>query len=199
MPANPNSPFGFQYVGQIDGSPPNFGNRVGFLASGNAHQIFTGDVLAPLAAGYLDVQSPVGGGAPIGGIAGWFSWNSLSQNRKVWQNWWPGNGDSVGANPVEVFYYAGPNSVFRVQALLGPITQASVGSNANYDVGAGGQTFGAGNKSSYSLTSVGAGASLPFKIYGLPNASTNPILVQAGEDPANPYNQVFVTINNLTA
>ncbi len=200
MPANPNAPFGFLYVGRRDGAPPNFGNRLGYLSSDNTNKIFTGDVLEPIDAGYLDVATVTGGGAAIGGVAGWFRWTSISQNRTVWQNWWPGNGDSNG--PVEVEYYADPFSLFKVQCLLGPVTQADVGLNANFNVGGGGQTFGAGNQSSFTLDDsvLGSGPSLPFKVYALPNYSPiNPIFVMAGYDPSQPYNQVLVTINNLSA
>ena len=199
--ANPNSPFGFLYDGRRDGSPPNFGNRVGLIASANTNKIFTGDVLKPVAGGYLDVfTAPVGGGAPIGGIAGWFQWNSISQNKSVWQNWWPGNGDANG--DVQASYYADPFATFLVQCLLGPVANTSVGLNANFNVGGGGQTFGAGNKSSFSLDdgTLGTGPSLPFKIYSLPNYSPlNPIFVQPGFDPTSAYNQVLVTMNNLVA
>ncbi len=200
MPANPNSPVGFRYVGKRDGTGPNFGSRTGVILSNNTNKIFTGVVLKPTSAGYLDVfTAEVGGGAPIGGVAGWFTYQSISQNKSVWQNWWPGNGDANGN--VNCHYYADADALFQVQCLLGPVTQASVGLNANFNVGSGGQTFGAGNNSSFSLddATLGTGPSLPFKVYTLPNTSGNPIYVQPGFDPTQPYNQVLVTINNLQA
>ena len=96
MTTNPNAPFGFKYIGQIDGSPSNFGTRTGMIASANTNAIFTGDPLKPNASGYLDVSTVVGGGTAIGGVAAWFEWTSLSQNKVVRQNWWPGNGDASG-------------------------------------------------------------------------------------------------------
>lgn len=199
MPTNPNAPFGFQYIGKRDGDMPNFGVRTGLIASANTHATFTGDVLKPDSGGYLDVfQAAVGGGAPIGGVAAWFKWFSRSQNKTVRQNYWPGNGDAIG--DVTCYYHADPDAVFMVQALLGPILQTDVGSNGNFDVGAGGQTVGAGNQSSFSLTAIGSGASLPFKIYNLPvKGPMAPFLSTPGFDATQPYNRVFVTINNLTA
>lgn len=200
MTTNPNAPFGFKYIGQIDGSPPNFGMRTGMIASANLNDIFTGDPLKPNASGYLDVSVVVGGGAAIGGVAMWFEWVSVSQNKIVRQNWWPGNGDASG--DVTVAYHTGPGCVFEVQCLLGPITQASAGLNANFNVGSGGRTVGAGNQSSFTLDdgTLGTGASLPFKVYNLP--VKGPLAAQysmAGYDAASAYNRVFVTINNLTA
>src|SRR5260221_7919479 len=201
MTANPNAPFGFKYIGQIDGSPANFGMRMGMVASANLNKIFTGDPLKPLASGYLDVSVVVGGGTAIGGVAMWFEWSSKSQNKTVRQNWWPGNGDASG--DVTVAYHTGPASVFEVQCLLGPITQASVGLNGNFNVGAGGQQLGAGNQSSFTLddgTPLGTGASLPFKIYRLPVFGPLAALYSmAGYDLTSAHNPVLVTIKNLTA
>ena len=197
--ANPNAPFGFRYIGHRDGVSPNFGNRWGFIAEANTNPTFSGDVLDPITSGFLDVATPTGGGAPVGGVAGWFVWNSKAFGFTIRQNWWPGNGDANGN--VSAAYYADVGSIFEVQALLGPITQASVGLNGNFDVGAGGSQAVSG-KSSYSLTAVGAGASLPFKIYGLPNVSGsggNPIYVLPGYDTTTPYNVVQVTFNSLSA
>ncbi len=200
MSTNPNAPFGFKYIGQIDGSPPNFGMRTGFIASANTNAIFTGDPLKPNAAGYLDVSVVVGGGAAIGGVAMWFQWTSRSQNKTVRQNWWPGNGDAIG--DVLVAYHTGSGCVFEVQCLLGPVTQASVGLNANFNVGAGGQQVGAGNQSSFTLddATLDVGPTLPFKVYNLPvNAQASPLYMVAGYDVTSAYNRLFVTINNLTA
>lgn len=198
MVANPNAPFGFKHIGRKDGSVPNFGLRTGMIITGNLNKIFTGDVLAPNSSGYLDVASVVGGGAAIGGIAMWFEWISKSQNKTVRQNWWPGNGDASG--DVTVYYHADAQDLFLVQALLGPITQASVGLNANWDVGAGGQQIGAGNQSSSTLALLNTTSTLPFKIYNLP--VKGPLAAQystAGFDASQAYNQVIVEFNNLTS
>lgn len=202
MVANPNSPFGFVLNGNIDGSPPNFGNRNGLIASANTNKIFKGDVLKPLSAGYLDVQSEIGGGEPVGGVAEWFNWNSIAQQKTVRQNWWPGNGDATG--DVSIAYDANLTDVFLCQCLLGPITQASVGLNANFNVGSGGRTVGQGNQSSFTLDdgTLGTGPSLPFKVNRLPVQTTGPggsLYVLPGQDPTGPYNQVYVTFNNLVA
>ncbi len=202
MPANPNAPFGFKYIGQTDGgSAPNFGVRTGMIASGNLHAIFSGDPLKPLAAGYYDVSVVVGGGAAIGGIAQWFQWFSKSQNKTVRQLWWPGNGDAIG--DVEVSLRGHASNVFEVQCLLGPVPQSSVGLNGNFNVGAGGQQIGAGNYSSFTLDDsgpLGSGASLPFKVYRLPVEGPQASLYStAGYDVTQAYNRLWVTINNLVA
>ena len=202
MPTNPNAPFGFKCLGQIDGSPPNFGNRNGLIITTNLHKIFTGDVLKPMSAGYYDVATEVGGGEPVGGVASWFSWNSTAAQKIVRQNWWPGNGDAIG--DVSVTFDGNQDNLFLVQCLLGPITQASVGLNANFNVGGGGQTVGTGNFSSFTLDdgTLGAGPTLPFRVYRLPVQTTGAagsLYVLPGSDPTNAYNQVWATFNNLVA
>lgn len=202
MVANPNDPFGFALIGNIDGSPPNFGNRQGLIASANTHKIFKGDVLKPYTSGYLDVQTVTGGGETVGGVAEWFRWTSISQQKTIRQNWWPGNGDALG--DVEISYDGNVTDVFIVQCLLGPVTQASVGLNANFNVGSGGQQNGAGNNSSFTLddSTLASTAALPFKVYRLPTQTTGPggaLYVLPGQDPTQQYNQVLVTFNNLVA
>jgi len=202
MVANPNAPFGFQLIGNIDGSPPNYGNRTGLLITSNTHKIFKGDVLKPYASGYLDVQTVTGGGEAVGGVAEWFVWNSTAQQKTVRQNWWPGNGDAIG--DITVAYDANLTDVFNVQCFLGPVTQASVGLNANFDVGGGGQTVGTGNFSSFTLrdSTLDPSTSLPFKVYRLPVQTTGPggtLYTLPGQDPTQPYNQVWVTFNTLVA
>jgi hypothetical protein len=198
MPTNPNAPFGFKYIEKVDGSPPNFGLRQGLIASANTDTIFTGSPLAPVnGSGYLSLAAVVPGGEPLGGVAWSFQWVSKSQNKTVFQNWWPGNGDALG--DVIVYYRAERDSLFEVQCLLGPIVQTSVGSNANFS-GVSGTTVGAGNQSNAVLddTTIGVGASLPFKINRLPEQGPLPMgFPMAGYDVTQPYNRVWVTFNNL--
>lgn len=199
MPTNPNSPFGFKFVTNIDGSPPNYGLRPGKIASANTNKVFRGDVLKPYASGYLDVWTGAANTA-VGGVAWAFEWVSKSQNKTVRQNWWPGNGDATG--DVTVYYYAGPTNMFEVQCTTGPIQQASVGLNANFAVGSGGTQTGAGNQSSFTLddSTLATTTTLPFKVYRLPVDSNGPqstMLYTAGYDPTNTFNRVYVTFQSL--
>lgn len=202
MTTNPNAPFGFKHVGRRDGASPTFGLRRGLIASANTNKIFTGDPLKAYASGYLDVFTAAAGTAALGGVAMFFEWISKSQNKTVRQNWWPGNGDASG--DVAVYYHGDTQDIFEVQCKLGPITEASVGLNADFDKGSGGQQTGAGNLSSFTLDDgvMDTTATRPFKIYRLPVDSNGPMatsLATAGYDPSSAYNRVYVTINNLTA
>lgn len=202
MVTNPNAPFGFRYIGQRDGQPPNFGLRRGLIASANTNKMFTGDPLKAYASGYLDVFTAAAGTGALSGIALFFEWISIAQQKTVRQNWWPGNGDASG--DVAVYYHGDNGAVFEVQAKTGSILEASVGLNADHDKGAGGQQTGFGNFSSFTLddASLATTATLPYKVYRLPLDSNGPLPAMyrtAGYDPSSVQNRVWVTINNLTS
>jgi hypothetical protein len=192
--SNPSTPFGFQYLGLIDGGPPNFGVKTVQLSSTNAHKIYGGDVAAVISGGFYDVATVTGGGAPIGGIfLPDFVWQSVSQQQTVRQRAWLGNfADIVAGGVVTCRVVINPNAVFRARTTGttgAAVTQANVGSNINFNVGA-----GPGNNliSTFSADdgTIGSGASLPFRIY---NIVPNP-----PSDATSVYDQIDVIFNNLT-
>lgn len=191
--ANTNAPYGFRYVGLVDGSSPNFGMYTGKILSGGTDALYTGDVLSALSSGYYGKLTISGGGQAIGGIAIGFKWVSKSMGKTVYMPYWPGNGDANG--DVEVKVVTHPDATFQVQVKTGPLALANVGTNYNCAVGTGNTYNGI---SGYTLddTDSGAGASLPFRLYRV--QSTDALYVQPGFDTASAYNQVFVKFNNLT-
>ena len=195
--ANPSVAYGFRAVNLIDGSGmPNFGVFRGALINPAAGQkMFYGDVVAPLAGGFFAPATVTGGGAAIGGVAGtYFMWPSLTARQNIRDHWWTGNAADVSpGGQVQLAVEAAQNIVFQVRSAGtsgNPVTAAQVGQNANFIVGAGGNTLN--GLSSYALddNTIGAGATLPFKIYGLVPAPSS--------DPTSLYNEVYVVINNLT-
>jgi hypothetical protein len=175
------SPKGFQAYGLVDGTPPNFGMARGKMAY-NASACYSGDVLV-VSGGKLAVTTNFGGsGAAVAGVAVSFSWVSTAQNRRVWQNWYPGN-DSRGNQDVDVDYINNPQSLFIVQADGGPVTQAQVGQFTGPTTGTGNAASGLSGQSLYSTT-TGAIGTLPFYVYKLVQAPAT--------DPASAYNQVIV-------
>ena len=193
MPLNPNAPFGFRKVTSADGVAPNYGVKHGLIVRTGNVAIFAGDPVLPLSAGYYTLATTTGAtGAAIGGIVNGFSWPSLTQGRRVYSKYWPGTGAAESGDDVDVEVET--EGIFEVQCVLGPVTQVSVGRFANFAVGSGGRTFGAGNASSYSLDDATINAtagSLPFEIYRLPVQAAQAVtFAQSGYDPANQYNRV---------
>lgn len=193
--SNPSTAYGFRFVGLIDGTSPNFGvYRRATVNPAAAQKIFYGDVLLPLSGGYFaPFTSEVGGGAPVGGVAGpQFDWTSLTARMQIWQNWWTGNAADVAAGgAVNIGVESNPQAVFQVRSAGtsgSPVAQTQVGQNANFTVAAGNTLNGL---SGFALddSTIGTGPSLPFKIFGI---------VQAPEsDPTSLYNEVLVIFNNL--
>ena len=190
--ANPSTPFGFQYLELIDGVAPNFGFVTVLIDPTNTHSIYGGDVAKTISGGYFDVATEVGGGEQIGGIfLPDFRWQSKSQGMHTFQRAWLGNtSDVVAGSTVQAKLVISPQALFRVRTLgttAAAVGQTYVGSNANFNVGA-----GPGNNliSTFSLDdgTLGAGPSLPFTIYSIEQAPVS--------DPTAVYNTVVVRFNN---
>jgi len=57
-PFNPDAPFGFRFIKMIDGTAATYGLRSSMISRHNRQKMFTGDVLAPHADGYMSVARP---------------------------------------------------------------------------------------------------------------------------------------------
>ncbi len=194
--ANSSVAYGFRSVGLIDGSSPNFGvNRQLLINPAAAQKMFYGDVLLPIAGGYFaPFTVEVAGGAPVGGIAdGLFAWQSVNARMTLRQNWWPGvAGDVVAGGVLSLSAVTNPQTVFQVRSAGtsgGPVTAAQIGQNVNLFIGTGGNTLNGLSSMAIDDATIGAGPSLPFKIYGLVGAPQS--------DPTSIYNEVLVIFNNL--
>jgi hypothetical protein len=187
--------FGFQQVGTASG-PVNFasaGNPPYRIASGNSTAIFFGDAVR------MNVSGPTGfveqwangdGATATKILVGIFlgcRYFSLSQQKTIWRNYWPGS-DAVG--DVEAFVCDDPSSQWKVQANAGPITQTAIGQTA--DVAAtptGNTTTGI---SGMSLATPTTTNTLPFKVV---NVITAPPTAN-GTDLTTAGNYVIVAFNN---
>lgn len=192
--ANTNAPFGFRYIGLLDGSPPNLGIYTGQLTQNYGTAIYTGDALLPISGGNFALATVTGNtGAATGGIALGFSWLSKAFGCRIWRPYWPASGDANSVIEVKVANH--PDAIFEVQALLGPITQASVGEAINFsNVGTGNTFSGISGMSADDGTITTSSATLPFAIYQVPGTSI-PI---GNLDPSSAYNVIKVRFNNLT-
>ena len=70
------------------------------------------------------------------------------------------------------------------------MTQAQVGSNAPFVLGAGGNTLNGISSMALDDANIGTTSTFPFKIYRL--------VQQPESDPTSIYNEVLVVINNLS-
>lgn len=189
--ANPSTPFGFQYQGLLDGSSPNFGFVTVSISAANTNSIYGGDVAKPISGGYFDVATEIGGGEPIGGVfLPDFSWLSRTAGQRIRSRAWLGNTADISGGVVTAKLVMNPQALFRVRSLgstAAAVAATSVGSNANFNVGA-----GPGNNlvSTFSLdeATLGVGVALPFTIYSIDQAPVS--------DPTAVYNTLVVRFNN---
>lgn len=179
---NTNAPRGFSPSNFTAGIPGVFGLTPGKMAY-NASACYQGDPVI-LSSGKIAVATVTGNtGAAVAGIAVSFTWVSIAQKRRVWQNYYPSN-DSQGNADVDVLYAGHPDALFDVQVNAGNAAQADVGSFFNWATGTGNTYTGlSGFSLDYSTKNASQG-SLPFVLQA--------ILQAPGTDPASDYNIVRV-------
>lgn len=165
MTSNTNAPFGFKQVDAIGGGSPNYGITSGVMAY-NASATYRGDPLI-LTSGKLAVATATGGtGAAVVGIAEYFKWVSIAQNRTVIQSFYPGS-DSQGNADVQVGFINFPNAIFDVQSNGTNIAQAVVGQFINFATGTGNTYTGqSGFTADYATLNATQGV-LPFVVQGI--------------------------------
>lgn len=222
--ANVLAPFGFRHVGYLEGAAPTYGMRHRKIALGNTNPIFHGDPIVSLSTGYIaqsSTQQQTGTLPFVTGIFQGCEYISISQQRKVRSQYWPG---SDALYDPDCFIIDSPNALFLAQANGTPVVFGNVGDNIGFFVATGGSTSptagsGQGNTmnglsgamldtagtNSGGTGVVNAGVGLPFKIYDLfsqyvaqnsPNAGTN---IVNGADNTTNYNWAVVSLNLVDA
>jgi len=202
--------FGFKHIGYVEGAAPTYGLRRRKIALGQTNPIFRGDPVSEVAGPTGYIQQAAAGTISLTGVFSHCEYFSVSQQRKVRSNYWPGSDaqfdpdafilDTVGS----LFLAASSNG--------GPITFASTDRNINFAIATGGSatpSAGQGNTvaqlsgSTLDFGTISTTPTLPFRIYklysddvvpGAPNAgATSP----NGADNTTAFNWAVVTFNNV--
>lgn len=158
--ANTFAPFGFMQDSGT-GSSPTY-EQVPRLAQYNAAAIYRGDPVTSQTDGTIAIASP--GTTQIAGIFQGAKYLSASQQRVIWNQYWPGSDVASGQYP-ELYIVNDPNAQFIAQADDTGLTLADVNANVQFAIG----TPNAYTKQSGAyIDSVGpATATLPFRVVGL--------------------------------
>lgn len=184
--ANTNAPFGFSYVGTIDGRTQNAAQAVRQIDPTYATAIYKGDPVTSGTDGYITVSSA--GTTQIAGIFLGCSYFSSAVGRTIWSPYWPGV--SIGAgNTVTAWICNDPTAVFQVQAGGTAIGLAHIDANVQFNLGTGDALTG---RSGAYVESPSDTNTLPFRVVGLYTAPPG----ANGTDSTSAYNQLFVTFNN---
>lgn len=203
--ANTFAPFGFAESNRL-GAAPTYQYSKRWILYSNTTPIFFGDPVVQLASGYVGQATP--GTVQIAGIFGGCTYMSISQKKIVESQWWPGTADVANSGTgfdISCKIIDDPQAVFRVAtgpvAATLPLTQASVGLNAQFAYAPGGGSGGNGQPALNGLSTAcldmvtnvpAVTATFPFRIVELirdpPGAN--------GADPTTPYNWCYVAFNN---
>lgn len=128
--ANTAAPFGFMQDSGT-GSTPTY-EQVVRKAQYNAAAIYRGDPVTSQTDGTVAISAATT--TQIGGIMAGSTYLSVSQQRKVWNNYWPGNDVASGQYPT-LYIISDPNAQFLVQSGSVGLTLADVQANVQLNIG----------------------------------------------------------------
>lgn len=195
--ANTNAPYGFkQYSGT--GSSPTYEQVVMSISSSYATAIFFGDPVVQINTGYI--QQASSNSVAVAGIFVGCKYQSVSQKRTLWSNYWPGS-DATG--DVVAYVVTDPNAQFIVQTANSNTTAtavglANIGNNIGFAIGTGTTANGISGAYADQFT-INTTATLPFRILALANytpGSISPLVSINGNDPTTAFNAIVVGFNN---
>lgn len=154
--ANDFAPFGFMQDSGT-GSTPTY-EQVPRSAQYNAAAIYRGDPVTSQTDGTVAITSP--GTTQIAGIMQGAKYLSVSQQRQVWNNYWPGSDVASGQYP-EIYIVNDPNAQFICQSDATGLTLADVDANVQVTIG----TPNAYSKQSGAyVTGPAVTATFPFRV-----------------------------------
>lgn len=184
--ANTPAYFGFMQDSGT-GSTPTY-EQVPRSAQYNAAAIYRGDPVQSQTDGTIAIASP--GTTQIAGIFQGAKYLSVSQQRTIWNQYWPGSDVASGQYP-ELYIVNDPNAQFIAQSDDTGLTLADVGANVQFAIG----TPNAYTKQSGAyIDSVGpATATLPFRVVQI---VTTPVLSFSNPE-AGAYALAYVAFNNV--
>lgn len=184
--ANTFAPFGFMRSTGWGATPTYEQNPRS--AQYNAAAIYRGDPVQSQTDGTVAIAAP--GTTQIAGIMNGSKYLSVSQQRVLWNNYWPGTDVASGQYP-EIYIDSDPNATFIAQSDATGLTLADVEANVQFAIG----TPNAYTKQSGAyIDSVGPDtATLPFRVKSL--------VLTPAESFANPeagaYALAIVAFNNV--
>ena len=114
--ANQETAYGLRPIGMVGSGANSTGITEYEIANNNTAVIFNGEIVVPLATGFIDQAGDTAGGTTqaLGVLTGVMYHDSV-QKKPVWLNYWPGsNSVSVDTNhPVMAYVADNPNQIFQ--------------------------------------------------------------------------------------
>jgi hypothetical protein len=115
--ANTNGSFGLRPLNKLGGGANSTG-LTGYtqyeIASGNTDKIYHGQIVVPLATGYIDHTSNAAGGTVSAlGVFQGCEYVSSTTGKPTWSNYWPGSGADSN-HPVKAFVNDDPSQLYVI-------------------------------------------------------------------------------------
>jgi len=186
--ANQETAYGLRPIGLVGSGANSTGITEYEIATNNTNAIFNGEIVVPLATGFIDQAGATNGGTTqaLGVLTGVLYHDSV-QKKPVWINYWPGsNGVSVDTNhPVRAYVADNPNQLFQIASDASTTDRATAQGLvfANTDLGTSARTGSTDTGSSTSQMSVANAAvtaTLPLRIVGIVDDIANSDYTAAG-------------------
>lgn len=184
--ANTSAPFGFQYIGTVNG-PPNFAIQNRRISATNTTAVFFGDAVQPVVGtsnGFI--KQAAANTLALAGIFVGCQYFSTAQRKLLNSKFWPGS-DATG--DVIAFIISDPTALFQVQAGTTAVGFSAIGQNIALNVGTGSTVT---QQSGMFVESPNTGATLPFIVV---DVVRDPPGVN-GADPLTAFNFVKVAFNS---
>jgi hypothetical protein len=170
------------------------------IASGYATSLFTGDPVTPLNTGFIGRATP-GAGNPVCGVFKGVTFRSTT-NELMFFPYWVANTVTASAAPAQAYVIDDPTVVFTIQAgssnggTQPQAVRTSINKNADYNFGAGGNTFNGLSGAYLDMFTVATTVDLPCKIISITPGFTAEISLPSENILAQNYNNVNVIFNN---
>ena len=186
--ANQETAYGPRPIGMVGSGANSTGITEYEIANNNTAVIFNGEIVVPLATGFIDQAGDTAGGTTqaLGVLTG-VMYHDSTQKKPVWLNYWPGSGGvSVDTNhPVRAYVADNPNQLFQVASDASSTNRATAQGFvfANTDLGTSartGSTDTGKSDSQMSVANVAATATLPLRIVGIVDDDANSDFTAAG-------------------
>ena len=179
--ANQETAYGLRPIGMVGSGSNSTGITEYELANNDTSVIFNGEIVVPLATGFIGQAGDTAGGTTqaLGVLTG-VMYHDATQKKPVWLNYWPGSGGvSVDTNhPVRAYVADNPNQLFQVASDATTTDRATAQGFvfANTDLGTSartGSTDTGSSTSQMSVANVAATATLPLRIVGIVDDDAN--------------------------
>ncbi len=222
--ANVLTPFGLKHLGNVGGGfAPSYELRQRRIALGQTNPIFRGDPVMTVtgaSGGYIQQYAIGGGGVTIAGVFSHCEYFSVSQQRKIRSNYWPGSDaqfdvDAFIIDAAQSMFYAASDGTGTVTnfAPASIIVQAAIGANIDINIATGGSSApaagsGQGNTvaqisgAMLKVASIATTATLPFRLirpysdFVAPNAPAAGTTSFNGADNTTTFNWWIVAFNS---